>query len=292
MTSPEIVLVDLDLVQDVLVDDFKYFPDHGMYYNEKKDPLSPHLYSLRGERWRNMRTKMCSAFSQSSLCAMFDTIADVNVHLKHHVDRFVEQGEPFNAKDVSMRYICDSVGSWAFGMNCRAMEDADPILLRIADRLFRPKRYELIAYMATIAYPNLADYIPWTATPREVRHYFQGMIEETVQHREENNVHRNDFIDLLIEMKNNGCLMDNESGEVIGTLTKDELVAQAFLVFILGYHNCRVMLTFALFELASNETLQERAREEIYRVLGADGELTYQKLEEMTYMQQIADGEG
>lgn len=137
-----------------------------------------------------------------------------------------------------------------------------------------------------------ADYIPWVAVPKEVQHYFRGMIMETVQHREQNQVQRKDFIDLLMQMKNNGCLRDDESGEVIGNITQDELIANAFVFFFYGYHTCRVMLNFALFELASNQQVQTRARDEIYRVLGEeDGELSYAKLEQMTYMQQIADGE-
>lgn len=290
LTEPEIAIVDLDLVQDILVDDFKQFCDHGSYLNEKRDPLTSNLYSLRGERWRNMRTKLSPAFSLPSVASMFDTVSAVNADLTQRVDRYAVQGLPFNAKDISMRYICDSIGSWAFGMNCRAMMDEDPVLLKIANRLFTPTKCELIAYLATYAYPEWADYIPWVATPKEVQHYIKTIIQETVQYREENNVQRKDFMDLLIQMKNNGCLMDDESGEVMGNISTDELIAQAFLLFFFGFHTSRVMLTFALFELASNQEIQTRAREEINRVLGEGEELTYGKLEQMTYMQQIADG--
>lgn len=292
VTKPEIVVTDLDLIQDILVDDFKYFCDHPMPINERRDPLSPHLYALRGERWRNMRTKLSPAFSVHSTEDMFDTLSQVNECLVQHMDRIVDSGEPFNVKDISMRYICDSVGSCAFGIDCRAMMDEDPVLLKIANRFFLPKRYELIAYMVAIAYPALSNYIPFICTPAVVRHYFMGIIQETVRHREEFNVNRKDFMNLLIKMKNNGCLQDDESGEYIGNLTTDELIAQAFLFFFVGYHHSRVMLSFALYELASNQAIQERAREEMYRVLGrnSEEELTYRRVEEMVYLQQITEG--
>ena len=289
--APEIIVTDLDVIQDILVRDFKVFPNHLQLCNEERDPLSTHLYALRGERWRNMRTKLSPAFSAQKICAMFDMVADVNVILLQHVERTTRLGVPLNAKEISMRYVCDAIGSCAFGMNCRAMEDEDPILLKIADRIFQPKRHELIAYMAAYAYPQIADYIPWVSTPKEVQHYFKEIIQETVRYREENNVQRNDFLQILIQMKDNGCLVDDDSGEIIGNITTDEMIAQAFLFFFFGFHTSRVTLTFALYELASNEEIQDKARQEIYDVLGQDGELNYHKLEQMTYMQQIADGE-
>lgn len=292
MTSPEIAVIDLDIIQDVLVNDFSNFPNHGNYYNEKRDPMSPHLYSLRGERWRIMRTKLSPVFSLRSTCAMFESVSEVGTNLVEYVDRFVSRGKCVNARDISMRYMCDAMGSSALGMDCRSMRDKDPVLMKIANRLFQPRKREMIAYMATFAYPAIADYIPWVVTPKYVQETFQTIIKEIVDYREENNVKRNDFIDLLMDIMNNGCLVDDESGEVIGNITKDELVSNLYISFFWGYHTCRVMLTFALYEIALNEDIQDRAREEIHRVLGDDGELTYERLEEMTYIQQIADGKG
>lgn len=290
LTEPEVILLDLDVIQDVLVNDFKQFPNHGTYYNEERDPLSPHLYSLRGERWRNMRTKLSPAFSLTSIHAMFDSVTEINFNLRQHIDQYVNQGKPFKAKDVSVRYLCDAIGSSAFGINCRAMQEQDPILLRITDRLFEPKKHEVLAYIAAYAYRNWADYIPWVATPKEVQHFFMGTIKETLQYREENNVQRNDFLGMLLKMKSDGCMVDNESGEIIADITTDELISQAFILFFFGVYLSRVMLSFALYELARNQDIQTKARAEIYRVLGQDQELTYEKLEEMTYIQQIADG--
>lgn len=289
LTRPMIVVTDLDLIQNILVHDFRNFSNHGFYYNEKRDPLSPHLYSLCDERWRNMRTKLSPAFSVHSMRTMFDKVNDVNVGLIHYVGGLVLNGQPVNARDVTMRYICDSIGSTAFGMDCRALTEDEPFLMHIADRLFKPSRKEFLGYLLANAYPKLGDFLPWVGTPKDVEQYFMAIINETVQHREQNNVQGNDFMNLLIQMKNNGCLQDDESGEFIGNITTDELLAQAFLLFFLGFHTSRVVMTFALFELACNQEVQNRAREEIRAV--CDGaEVTYQKLEQMTYLQQIADG--
>ena len=38
--------------------------------------------------------------------------------------------------------------------------------------------------------------------PEDVSFYFRKMVKDTVEYRETNNVHRNDFMQLLIQMKN------------------------------------------------------------------------------------------
>lgn len=50
-------------------------------------------------------------------------------------------------------------------------------------------------------------------------------------------------------------------------------------------------MNFALFELARNSDLQERARQEVLKVIEThDGKITYEGLQEMTYVKQVLDG--
>jgi cytochrome P450 family 6 len=59
------------------------------------------------------------------------------------------------------------------------------------------------------------------------------MIKEIFEYRTKNDVNRNDFLSLLIQIKKYGKLKDEEM-ESVGTLTFDELAAQAFVFFIAG----------------------------------------------------------
>jgi hypothetical protein len=47
--SPRVLLLDSELIKNVLVKDFNYFHDRGLYSNEKGDPLSYHLFAMEGK---------------------------------------------------------------------------------------------------------------------------------------------------------------------------------------------------------------------------------------------------
>lgn len=75
-------------------------------------------------------------------------------------------------------------------------------------------------------------------------------------------------------------------------LSDDLLTAQCFVFFLAGFETSSGTLTFALYELAKNEHVQEKLYEEIIRVCGDEfqNELTYECVQSMSYLDQIISG--
>jgi cytochrome P450 family 6 len=76
-------------------------------------------------------------------------------------------------------------------------------------------------------------------------------------------------------------------------LDDDEFVAQAFQFLAGGFETSATTLTFALYELAMHPDIQHRLRAEISRVMAKhQGELTYEGIQEMSYLDMVVSGEG
>jgi len=75
--NPVVVIRDLDIIKSVGVKNFEMFPDHRSFIDEVNDPLfGKNLVSLRGEKWRDVRTLMSPAFTSSKMKAMFKLMSD------------------------------------------------------------------------------------------------------------------------------------------------------------------------------------------------------------------------
>ena len=73
----------------------------------------------------------------------------------------------------------------------------------------------------------------------------------------------------------------------------DLFVAQSFQVLLGGYETSSTTLSFTLYELALHPEIQHRLREEILQVLNKhNGELTYDGIQEMSYLDRVVAGEG
>lgn len=119
----------------------------------------------------------------------------------------------------------------------------------------------------------------------EVSEFFMNVVRSTIDYREKNNIERNDFMDLLIKLKNKG----NDS-ELSTGLTVNEIAAQSFLFFAAGYETSSTTLSFCLYELALNPDVQSKLRNEIEKSLKKHESYTYEMMMDIPYLDQTING--
>lgn len=159
-------------------------------------------------------------------------------------------------------------------------------------RAFTQTMSDLLKMIVMRSFPPLAKVFKFNVFSSEVTKFFHDVVEETITFREENNISRNDFLQLLIQLKNNGCL-DGDAKAPVGTsLTLDEAAAQAFIFFLAGFETTSTTISFALFEIAQNETIQRMARQEVRNILEKyEGNICYEAVMEMEYLNMVISGE-
>lgn len=136
-------------------------------------------------------------------------------------------------KDVLTRFTTDVIGNVAFGLDVGSINSPQSEFRDMGIKVFNPPAFQTMKVVFLTAFRKYAVHFGFRVMAKEVSDFYLSSIKKTVDFRESNNVVRNDFLNLLIELKNNGKLKD-ENGEPVGKITQNELAAQAFLFFIAG----------------------------------------------------------
>lgn len=232
---------------------------------------------------------------------MFQTIAACAESLSDIMRHHSSIQDPVDIKEVVSRFTTDIIGSCAFGIECNSLKNPESEFRRYGRKNFDPNTYERIKAMLLMITPNrILHALRVKQTNNEIEHFFMNVIHKTVEYRETNNIYRKDFMHLLLQLKNNGTLAENENLEVKNghpvshsqeRLTLNELAAQCFVFFLAGFETSGSTMTFALLELAINQDIQDKLRGEIVSVMEKyDGEITYEALMEMSYLNMVVYG--
>ncbi|XP_062137473.1 probable cytochrome P450 6a21 [Drosophila sulfurigaster albostrigata] len=283
---PAVLVMDLFLVKQILIKEFNIFTDRGFFSNPEEDPLSGRLALLDGHKWRSMRHKLTSTFTSGKIKLMFPTVVKVSHEFVDVFGEMTAKSSIVEVKELLARFTTDVIGTCAFGIDCNSLKDPEAEFRVMGRRALSEMRHGRLGMAFLTSYPDLARRLHMKMTPDHIENFFLRIVKETVKFREENGIRRNDFMDQLIDLKNNN-LLKSETGESMN-LTIEEVTAQAYLFFNAGFETSSTTMGFALYELAQHSDIQQRMRDEVNKVLSANnGELTYEALKDMVYVNQV-----
>lgn len=282
--SPAIIVTDLALIKNILVRDFQFFSTRGIYHNARDDPLSAHLFSIDGPKWKKLRSKLTPTFTSGKMKYMFETIVDVSKQFKKVLSETIDtQKGPIEMKDFLARFTTDVIGTCAFGVECNSLSDPDAKFRQMGLKFFQQPRHSIAGRILMGTMPNVARLLKIKVLPNDVSDFFLSAVSDTVQYRLKNNVKRNDFMDLLIKMYDENKTEEDQ----VDKLTFNELAAQAWVFFLAGFETSSSAMSYALYELSQNQVLQDKARKDITDALAKHNDtLTYEALQDMTYLEQ------
>ncbi|XP_047000056.1 cytochrome P450 6k1-like [Schistocerca americana] len=295
INSPILIFRDPDLIKTIMVKDFNYFPDRGIYIDEETDHLSAHLFFLGGTKWKSLRQKLTPTFTSGKMRAMFGIVQDCARVLSD----VTPAGKVVEVRELIARYSTDVIASCAFGINVDSQHNPEAEFRQWGRRFFKPSLRTYMTQALGFFNPKLRKLVPVAFTPKDITEYFTRVVEDTVKHREEAGVIRKDFMQLLIQLKNKGYVDDSfsisvEKSEEAGgnkSLTIKELAAQAWVFFLAGFETSSTTVSFCLYELSKHPHIQKRLQDEIDAVLKkSNGEVTYEDItSNMPYLEKVID---
>lgn len=215
---------------------------------------------------------------------MFQTILECGVPMEEYLDEHFSKAESVDIQKIAAYFSTDVIGSCAFGISCNSFKDPNSQFATIGRRAFRPPKAQILQALICLNFPDFSKILGLRLTDKVLSDFYMGVVQDTIDYREKNNILRNDFMQILMELKS------NENGE-LEKLTVEEIAAQAFLFFLAGFDTSSSALTLCFIELAYNTEIQSKLIQEIQEVLiKHNGTLTYEAVMEMKYMNQVVKG--
>ncbi|XP_062552472.1 cytochrome P450 6a8-like [Armigeres subalbatus] len=281
--NPVALILDLDFAKDVFVKDFQYFHDRGVYSNEKADPITAHLVAMEGTKWKNLRAKLTPTFTSGKMKMMYPIITTVAEEFHKCMENEANNGREVEMKEFLARFTTDVIGNCAFGLECNSLTDPEAEFRKMGKKALTLSSMGFLRRVLSVTFRDLAKALGVRLSDPVVANFFMNAVRRTIEYREKNKVQRNDFMDLLIKLKNAEPI--DEKSDQLGPLTFNEIAAQAFVFFLAGFETSSTAMSFCLYELAKNPELQEKARRNINETLAKHGAMTYEAVHEMRYIE-------
>ncbi|XP_011704046.1 PREDICTED: cytochrome P450 9e2-like [Wasmannia auropunctata] len=279
MTVPIVMIRDTELIKSITLKHFEIFPEHRTFIDENQDPLvGKNLFSLRGDKWRQVRSSMSPAFTSSKMKTMFKLMSECGVDFSNHLAQLPPEQRIMQMKDVFTRYTNDVIATCAFGISIDSMKNQENEFYVYGKEATNFTSISFLKLSIFRSMPWLAQIIDLKIIRKKIADFFRNIIKTTIKTRDENGIVRPDMLQLLMETRN------KEGKE----LNIDDIVAQAFIFFFAGFDSTSTLMCFAAHEIAVNKDIQEKLQKEIDKVLEeTNGQAPYEAINGIEYLDAV-----
>lgn len=112
------------------------------------------------------------------------------------------------------KFNTDVIGNCAFGIEMNAIADDNSEFRRMGKEIFHSSLKREIREVMRTSFPKLYNHLSFLFDYSNLTNFFLNIVKETMEYRKKYNFIRHDFINILMELKN----QPNKLGEEIGKI--------------------------------------------------------------------------
>lgn len=223
MTNPALVLTDPELIKEVTMTSFEHFHERGLYVNEDADPLWKNLFTESGQEWKDLRAKLSPTFTSGRIKMMFPIVSRSADRMIEYTKKLNSTKEYLELKEIFGSFTTEVIANVAFGLDIECLGHPDNFFRQMAKTLFEPDKWTNFKNFLIFSFPKVAKFFNLGVNPKHIIDFFTKTVKDNMEYREKNNVQRNDFFQLLLNIKN------SEVG-----MSLNEIAANSFIFFGAG----------------------------------------------------------
>ncbi|KAI8786628.1 cytochrome P450 3A7 [Biomphalaria glabrata] len=261
--TPVLVVKDLDMIKDILVKHFNSFVDRRVFM-EHDVPFRDNLLTLRGDRWKHVRSSVSPTFSSGRIKKMSPHIERNAKILLENLKEKQESGQEVELKEICEFFALDTIASIAFGIDINTLKKPENKFAQEIKKITNPNPL-LLAIV--FLFPFLG---PWFTRiglpffPKKSMNYLASAVDSVMAERKRDGTEGtvNDFLDLVTS--------EAQEQGVKERLSLSEIHAQSIIFIFGGLETVSTVMSFTLFLLAVHPECLERAQKEVDEKIGKD----------------------
>ncbi|XP_037874501.1 cytochrome P450 6B1 [Bombyx mori] len=301
-----LVIRDPELIKRVCVNDFQHFVDRGFFFNKEVDPLAGSVLFLRGNEWKKLRAKISPIFSPNKLRGMFplidNTADEFVIRLRKRIknkNKDIENVDSnsniedayalVDSEELVGGYTADAIVPCAFGLKSLVMDKPDDPFAVALQAFYEKSLYNVFEKTMRQFWPAFVLFFRMRIIPKKTHDFFHNVVTSVLRARESGEQEkRGDFIDMMMNLRNDDANNKKTDDPDEVEITDIVISANAFIIFLGGFETTSSTLAFLFLELAADQRVQEKMRQEIREVLSRnDGKMTFEILQELIYMEMV-----
>ncbi|CAG9833186.1 unnamed protein product [Diabrotica balteata] len=270
--DPYFVIKDAEIVKSILVKDFNNFVDRNVAAPDHTPLTRNMMFLQKSPAWKNDRSKVTVAFSSGKIKGMFPllkkTVRDMTSFLQ-------KNRKVMEAKDFAARFSTDIISQCAFGIDSHCFDERPSLFRNYGRKCFEFSLRNAFAQTIYFFKPRWAERMKLEFMPKDAMTYFADAFTKTMKSRTNSSTF-NDLIDILNDLKEKKELSQEDDDLCSGI---------SIQFFIAGYETTSSAISFTLYELAKQPDIQEKLREEIKSVVKKHGDLSYEAVHDMPFLE-------
>ncbi|GBP56882.1 hypothetical protein EVAR_41631_1 [Eumeta japonica] len=287
-TRPVLVLRDIELIKQVMIKDFTQFQDRGFKISDGESEQN--LFSVEGDTWRVLRHRLTPIFTTGKLKTMMPLVLRSVDKLLKYTDEIVEKNVDHEIRSLASKYTLDVIGSCAFGVDVDAFSQNENVYREVANRIFQVGFKIRFLQIINAFFPGIVQKLGLSLTDPDLFGFFMNLVNSIIKEREGKPKIRKDFMDFMIELREEGRVI-RKGDESVAELEMNDVIiaAQALVFYAGGFETSSATMSFLLHEISQNQDIQEKIYKEVSAVIKKHGGLSYEAISDMRYLEMVFD---
>lgn len=200
------------------------------------------------------------------------------------LEKYAENGEMVEGKDIARRFGMDSMGSCTFGLEINTLQGENQEFQDLARNMLAMDWKKIAEFIVD---RRILNFFRVKMSNPAIVNYITRMVNDTFEYRKRNNITKNDIFQYILNMTDHDLkdeLVKNRK------LSRTQMAIQLYTFFGGGFETSSTTTSFALFELCLNQDVQDKLRTKIRECLKKHGELSYDAIMEMNYLEWTING--